>query len=230
MAKPSILVVEDETDIQELIKYHLSKEGYLVTCVGSGEEGLKAARTQPPNLILLDLMLPGVDGLDVCKALKNDSKTQGITIIMLTAKSSESDVVTGLELGADDYMPKPFSPRELIARVRARLRDKTTQAADEHTTIKINGLLIDPGRHEVMIEGRSVKLTLTEFQILHLLSRSPGWVYSRYDIVNRIRGQEAIVTDRSIDVQIVGLRKKLGSFGRYVETVRGVGYRLREAN
>lgn len=230
MAKPSILVIEDETDIQELIKYHLAKEGYLVNCVGSGEEGIKAARTQPPNLILLDLMLPGVDGLDVCKTLKNDSKTQGIVIIMLTAKTSESDVVTGLELGADDYMPKPFSPRELIARVRARLRDKATQAADEHTTIKINGLLIDPGRHEVMIEGRPVKLTLTEFQILHLLSRSPGWVYSRYDIVNRIRGQEAIVTDRSIDVQIVGLRKKLGSFGRHVETVRGVGYRLREFN
>ncbi len=230
MAKPSILVIEDETDIQELIKYHLTKEGYLVNCVGSGEEGIRAARTQPPNLILLDLMLPGVDGLDVCKTLKNDSKTQNIIIIMLTAKTSESDVVTGLELGADDYMPKPFSPRELIARVRARLRDKSAQATDEHTTIKINGLLIDPGRHEVMIEGRPVKLTLTEFQILHLLSRSPGWVYSRYDIVNRIRGQEAIVTDRSIDVQIVGLRKKLGTFGRYVETVRGVGYRLREAN
>lgn len=230
MSKPSILVIEDETDIQELIRYNLSKEGYQVNCVLSGEEGLRQAREEIPNLIILDLMLPGVDGLDVCRTLKNDPKTQGITIIMLTAKSSETDVVAGLELGADDYMPKPFSPRELLARVRARLRERATQAVDEHSTIKIDGLVIDPRRHEVFLEGKPIRLTLTEFQILHLLSRSPGWVYSRYDIVNRIRGQEAVVTDRSIDVQIVGLRKKLGPFGRYVETVRGVGYRLRESN
>jgi two-component system phosphate regulon response regulator PhoB len=228
MPKSQIVVVEDEEDILELVRYNLAREGYQVTCATSGEEGLKAAKSKLPDLILLDLMLPGVDGLEVCKLVRSDSKTQHIPIVMLTARSEESDIVTGLELGADDYITKPFSPRVLIARVRAVLRRRTIGAIDEHTTIKVHDLIINPGRHEVLIDDRAVELTFTEFRILHLLARHPGWVFTRSQIVDRVRGEDYPVTDRSVDVQIVGLRKKLGPGGKYIETVRGVGYRLRE--
>lgn len=228
MAKDSILVIEDEADILELISYNLGKEGYRVTGVASGEAGLKSARASLPGLIVLDLMLPGLDGLEVCKLLKADSKTQHIPIIMLTAKGEESDVITGLEVGADDYLTKPFSPKILIARVRAQLRRKARAADKTTATIKAHEIVIHPGRHEVLVAGKAVDLTFTEFQILQLLARHPGWVFSRYQIVNEIRGDETIVTDRSVDVQIVGLRKKLGEAGQYIETVRGVGYKFRE--
>ncbi len=228
MAKDSILVIEDEEDILELINYNLSKEGYRVTGVTSGEDGLKSARNNLPSLIVLDVMLPGLDGLEVCKMLKNDGKTQHIPIIMLTAKSEESDVVTGLEVGADDYLTKPFSPKILIARIRNILRRKAREADRAVTTIKVHEIVINPGRHEVLVAGKSADLTLTEFQILQFLARHPGWVFTRYQIVNEIRGDETIVTDRSVDVQIVGLRKKLGDAGQYIETVRGVGYKFRE--
>lgn len=228
MAKETILVIEDEEDIQELVKYNLSKEGYQVTCVGSGEEGVRQAKVRLPHQIVLDLMLPGIDGLEVCRILKADPKTQHIPIIMLTAKGEDSDVVAGLELGADDYITKPFSPKVLLARIRAILRRKAKQATKDDTVINIHDILIHPGRHEVVAAGQSIELTLTEFQILHLLARRPGWVFGRYQIVNEIRGDNVLITDRAVDVQIVGLRKKLGDRGKYIETVRGVGYRMKE--
>ena len=228
MPKESILVVEDEEDILELVKYNLAKEGYRVSGAASGEVGLKAARSSLPDLIVLDLMLPGIDGLEVCKILKNDSKTQHIPVIMLTAKSEDSDIITGLEIGADDYLAKPFTPKVLIARVRTVLRRKAKANVKETATVRVHDIVIDPGRHEVTVAGEVVDLTLTEFLILHLLARHPGWVFSRYQIVNEIRGEDTIVTDRAVDVQIVGLRRKLGDAGKYVETVRGVGYKLSE--
>jgi len=228
MAKEAILVIEDEPDIQELIRYNLSREGYRVTCAGTGEDGLARARQNPPDVVLLDLMLPGIDGLEVCRQLKSERSTRQIAIIMLTAKGEESDIVSGLELGADDYVTKPFSPKVLVARIRALLRRRAVDTDDGEARLAIHNLVIDPGRHEVLVDHNPVTLTHTEFQILHLLARRPGWVYTRYQIVNQVRGDDAIVTDRSVDVQIVGLRKKLGDAGNYIETVRGVGYRIRE--
>ena len=228
MAKEAVLIIEDDQDIQELISYNLSKEGYRVMASETGEDGLSRARSEIPGLILLDLMLPGIDGLEVCRQLKTDQSTRNIPIIMLTAKGEESDIVTGLELGADDYVTKPFSPKVLVARIRAVVRRKAVDSDDDSARLAIHDLAIDPGRHEVLVDGAPIQLTHTEFQILHLLARRPGWVYTRYQIVNQVRGDDAIVTDRSVDVQIVGLRKKLGEAGRYIETVRGVGYRFKE--
>ncbi len=228
MAKENVLIIEDEEDIQELITYSLAKEGYHTTAVGTGEEGLKTAKSKQPNLIVLDLMLPGMDGLEICRLLKNDPKTQHIPIVMLTAKGEESDVVAGLELGADDYITKPFSPKVLVARIRTILRRKVKQEVGEDAVLSVHDMTIHPGRHEITVKGKSIDLTLTEFKILHLLSRRPGWVYTRYQIVNEIRGDEVLVTDRAVDVQIVGLRRKLGNLGKLVETVRGVGYRMKE--
>lgn len=229
MSKAKILVVEDDEDILELVKYNLLKERYTVTCVTSGEEALKVARTKMPDLVLLDIMLPGMDGMEVCKALKNDPKTGHIPIVMLTARGEEADIVTGLELGADDYVTKPFSPKVLVARVKTVLRRRRrVGAADEPSVIKIDGLVVHPGRHEVFVKGKEVKLTYTEFRILHFLVRRPGWAFTRYQIVDAVRGENSAVTDRSVDVQIVGLRKKLGSYGKLIETVRNVGYRFRD--
>ena len=229
MAKEKILVVDDEEDILDLVRYNLEKEGYRVTGIGTGEEALKSARQIGPDLMLLDLMLPGVDGLEVCKILKNDAETSQIPIIMLTAKGEESDIVTGLELGADDYISKPFSPKVLIARVRTVLRriraEKDQQFSDK---IEMNEFRIDPGKHLVTYNEKPVDLTYTEFRLLQLLANRPGWVYTRFQIVDALRGDDYPVTERSVDVQIVGLRKKLGSGGKYIQTVRGVGYRFKE--
>jgi two-component system phosphate regulon response regulator PhoB len=229
MSKERILVVEDEEDILELVRYNLSREGYQVLCAPSGEKALKTTKSEPLDLIVLDLMLPGIDGLEVTKILKNDSKTQHIPIIMLTAKGEEADIVTGLELGADDYITKPFSPRILVSRIRAVLRRKSTKLQDEHAIIQIHEFRIHPGRREVLIKNEPVELTYTEFQVLYYLAQRPGWVFTRYQIVDAVRGDDYPVTDRSVDVQIVGLRKKLGTSGKYIETVRGVGYRFKEA-
>ena len=228
MSKESILLIEDEEDIQELVRYNLAKEGYRIVCKTSGEQGLAEARSALPDLILLDLMLPGADGLEVCGTLKKDAQVRHIPVVMLTAKGEESDIVSGLELGADDYITKPFSPKVLIARVRAILRRKVKVAVDDDTVIKHHTLSIHPGRHEVLVEGKPVELTHTEFKLLHLLARRPGWVFTRYQIVNSVKGEEHAVTDRSVDVQIVGLRRKLGAAGELIETVRGVGYRFKE--
>lgn len=223
-----ILVVDDEEDLLELVRYNLSKEGYQVECVATGEDALKAARRQPPDLIVLDLMLPSVDGLEVCRRLKNDSKTRDVPIIMLTAKSEESDMIAGLERGADDYIAKPFSPRVLGARIKALLRRHETQRqAELETTIDVHELSIHPGRHEVTLAGQPIELTYTEFALLQFLAKRPGWAYTRSQIVDAVKGEDYPVTERSVDVQVAGLRKKLGEFGPYIETVRGVGYRFR---
>jgi two-component system alkaline phosphatase synthesis response regulator PhoP len=228
MAKERILVVDDEEDILELVRYNLAKEGYHVTGTLSGEEALKKVRYETFDIIVLDLMLPGIDGLEVTKRLKASEKTRNIPIIMLTAKGEEADIVTGLELGADDYITKPFSPRVLIARVRAAFRRKIAKVDEDTAVLRIHELEIHPGRRSVLSQGNPVDLTYTEFQVLYMLARRPGWVFTRSQIVDTVRGDDYPVTDRSVDVQIVGLRKKLGAFGKYIETVRGVGYRFRE--
>jgi two-component system alkaline phosphatase synthesis response regulator PhoP len=228
MAKEHILVVEDEDDILELLRYNLAKEGFRVTGVVSGEEALRTARSQPPDLIILDLMLPGMDGLTVCRELKHDAKTREIPIIMLTAKGEEADIVAGLELGADDYVTKPFSPRVLLARLRAVLRRHVLPPAAESDALVLHDLSIHPGRHEVLVQDRPVDLTVTEFRLLHFLARRPGWVFTRAQIVQGVQGEDYAVSDRAVDVQIVGLRKKLGAAGACIETVRGVGYRFKE--
>ena len=223
-----ILVVDDEEDLLELVRYNLSKEGYQVECVASGELALKAARRQPPDLIVLDLMLPAVDGLEVCRRLKAEGRTRDVPIVMLTAKSEESDMVAGLDRGADDYITKPFSPRVLSARVKALLRRRESQRqAELETTIDVHELSIHPGRHEVKLAGRPVELTYTEFALLQFLAKRPGWAFTRTQIVDAVKGEDYPVTERSVDVQVAGLRKKLGTHGSYIETVRGVGYRFR---
>ena len=228
MPKEKILVVDDEEDILELVRYNLAKEGYRVSCVTSGEQALKEAKEGAPDLILLDLMLPGLDGLDVCKRLKSDPVTSVIPIIMLTAKGEDADIVTGLELGAQDYVTKPFSPRVLLARLKACFRRKRQEETDETAIIRIGDLTINPSRHEVLVKDKPAALTATEFGILYFLARRSGWVFSRDQIIRAVKGDDYPVTERSVDVQIAGLRKKLGSSGNSVETVRGVGYRLKE--
>ncbi len=228
MARERILIIEDDEDIQELIVYNLTKDGFKTLSAMSGEDGLKKARNEHVDLIVLDLMLPGVDGLDVCRALKKEGKTSAVPVIILTAKGEESDVVAGLELGADDYVVKPFSPKILMARIKTVLRRKSAEPVDESQPLHIHDLTVHPGRREVLLGKKPVELTNMEFRVLHLLAAKPGWVFSRYQIVEGVRGDNYPVTDRSVDVLIVGLRKKLGAAGDYVETVRGVGYRFKE--
>jgi len=221
---PRVLVVDDEDDLLELLRYNITREGYQVTCVASGEEALRSVRRNAPDLIVLDIMLPSIDGLEVCRRLKSESKTRDIPIIMLTAKSEESDIVAGLEHGADDYIAKPFSPRVLLARVKALLRRRDTE---RDTTIRVHELSIHPGRHEAILAGTPLELTYTEFALLQFLAKRPGWAFTRTQIVDGVKGEDYPVTERSVDVQVAGLRKKLGVHGDYIETVRGVGYRFR---
>jgi two-component system phosphate regulon response regulator PhoB len=227
VAKKNNLIVDDEEDVLDLVRYNLDKEGYCTETATSGEEAIAKARAKLPDLIILDLMLPGIDGLQVCRNLKNDAKTQNIPVIMFTAKGEEGDIVTGLELGADDYVTKPFSLKVLIARVR-RILQKNIISDLENAQVKIHELVISPSRREVLIKNKPVELTFSEFNILYALAKKPGYVFNRYQIVNAIRGEDYIVTDRAIDVQIVSLRKKLGLCGKYIETVRGVGYRFKD--
>lgn len=226
MAKKTILVVDDEEDIRKLVKYNLDKEGYNIVTADTGEAALQAIEHDQPDLVILDLMLPGVDGLEVCKRIKKNSHSEQIPIIMLTAKGEEGDIVTGLEVGADDYITKPFSPKVMVARVRTLFRRNSSESG-ENQTIKVHDLQIDPARFEVQVRGKKVDLTYTEFNTLYILAKQPGRVFNRYQIVDAIRGQDYAVTDRAVDVQIVSLRKKLGSCGKYIETVRGVGYRMK---
>ena len=231
-APASILVVEDEEDIRDLVSYHLVKEGYRVAGVASGEEALASAVSQPPDLIVLDLMLPGLDGLAVCRHLRANPKTAGILIVMLTAKGEEADVVTGLNQGANDYVTKPFSPRVLLARIRAALRRTASKPAPAAETddevIEIHNVKIHLGRHEVLVDGSPVELSATEFRVLYAFARRPGWVLTRQQILDAVHGENYAITDRAVDVQIVGLRKRLGPAGNHIETVRGVGYRFKE--
>ncbi len=228
MSKEKILIVDDEEDILELIRYNLSREGFDIVCAESGEKALDLAKKTALDLIVLDLMLPGLDGLEVAKQLKSYPKTQPIPIIMLTAKGEEADIVTGLELGADDYITKPFSPRILLARIKAVMRRQSKQPEGGDDILHVHELTIHPGRREVVVDGAPIDLTYTEFQVLFYLARRPGWVLTRSQIVDAVRGNDYPVTDRSVDVQIVGLRKKLGAYGKYIQTVRGVGYRFKE--
>lgn len=228
MQKEKILVVDDEEDILELVRHNLARDGYQVICAASGEKAVAKARSDKPDLIVLDLMLPGIDGLQVARNLKDDSGTRSIPIIMLTAKGEEADVVTGLELGADDYITKPFSPRVLLARIRAVIRRHDKKIDNDGSIIQIYEITINPGRRIVTVNSEPVEMTYTEFQVLYYLAKRPGWVFTRSQIVDAVRGSDYPVTDRSVDVQIVGLRKKLGICGDYIETVRGVGYRFKE--
>lgn len=231
MPNEHILIVDDERDIGALVEYNLQKEGFATTYAATGEAALAAARSRLPDLVVLDLMLPGVDGLEVCRRLKADAATRDAPIIMLTAKGSEADIVAGLELGASDYVTKPFSPRVLIARVKAVLR-RGGPEADASAALHVGPLTIHPGKHEVTSSEGLVPLTAAEFRILHFLARRPGWVFTRQQLVDAAQGDDAyvadrFVTDRSVDVHIVSLRRKLGPDGAMIETVRGVGYRLK---
>ncbi len=227
--KKTVLVVEDEEDILALLHFNLIKAGYDADCASHGEEALKAVAAKKPDLILLDLMLPGIDGLEICRRLRNDEETSEIPIIMLTARGEEEDIVRGLELGADDYVTKPFSIKVLLARVQTVLRRKglLQQESDQEELVR-GDLRIHSGRSLAQIEGKTIDLTFTEFRVLEALASRPGWVFTRYQIVNAVRGEDYAVTDRAVDVQIAGLRKKLGPCSHYIETVRGVGYRFRE--
>lgn len=228
MANQTIFVVDDEEDILDLIEFILLKEKYQVRRFITGEEILTSVKTEKPDMILLDLMLPGVDGFDVCREIKRDSTLGNVPIIMLTAKGEEADIVSGLELGADDYIVKPFSARVLVARMKAVFRRKNRTIPTDDDVLRINEISIHPGRHEVSIDGKLIELTFSEFRLLQLLASKRGWVYTRYQIVDALRGADYPVTERSIDVQIVGLRKKLGTCGHYIQTVRGVGYRFKD--
>jgi two-component system phosphate regulon response regulator PhoB len=225
-AATTVLVVEDEPDIRELLGAALRREGYLVRAAAAGDEALAEVHHAAPDLVLLDLLLPGLDGAEVCRRLKGAPATRGIPVIMLTARGSEGDMVAGLELGADDYVTKPFSARVLMARIRAVLRRAGADPQDE--VLNVASITIDIGRRQVSCAGVRRELTATEFALLVLLARRPGWVYSRDQIINAIRGDDYPVTERSVDVQVLGLRKNLGRCGALVETVRGAGYRLRE--
>jgi two-component system phosphate regulon response regulator PhoB len=225
-----VLLVEDERDLLELLKYNLAREGYDVDTAMTGEEALKRVRAQPPDLILLDLMLPAMDGLEVCRSLKGRAHTAGIPVIMLTAKGEESDIVRGLELGADDYITKPFSPKVLLARVHAVLRRAEIAGEQEPSRVlEVGRVTVDMDRHEVLSDGQVIDLTATEFKLLVLMMRKPGRVFTRQQIIESIHEGFAAVTDRSVDVQVVALRRKLNHAGKSIETVRGVGYRFRDS-
>ncbi len=224
-----IVVIEDEDDILEVIAYNLKREGYEVITSTSGEDGLDKIEKSLPQLVVLDLMLPEIDGIELCRKLKSDPLTQSIPVIMVTARGEETDVVLGLELGADDYVTKPFSPRELVARVKAVLRrSRARPESDRKERIAREGVVIDPQRHDLKVDGESILLTATEFRLLHFLASHPGRVFTRDYLLARVIGEEAIVIDRNIDVHVRAIRKKLGAHRDLIETIRGVGYRFKD--
>jgi two-component system phosphate regulon response regulator PhoB len=223
----AVLVIDDEPELVKLLDYNLTKAGYAVFTARNGGDGLAAARRHDPDLIVLDVMMPGLDGWDVCKRLRGDPATAAVPILMLTAKAEEGDRVLGLELGADDYVTKPFGVRELLARVKALLRRSETAAASGEV-VKAGKIVVDGGRRTVTVAGKEVSLTATEFNLLRALAGRPGRVITREDLISQARGEEVAVMDRTVDVHVAALRRKLGSHGNLIETVRGVGYRLRE--
>lgn len=226
--KAKILIVDDEKDILELIEFNLKKNGYHTDTSLSGEEALEKINNNEYDIIILDLMLPGIDGLDLCRIIKSDKKKSMIPIIMLTAKSEEVDKITGFEMGADHYITKPFSPRELLAVIKATLR-RTKQRDEEQSEIVERGILkIHTGKREVLIKGNEIELTNLEFQILHILAKKSEWVISRQQLIELIHKEDVLVIDRSVDVHIASLRKKLGKYSSMIETVRSVGYRFKE--
>lgn len=233
MEKSHILIVEDDEDIQQLVSFNLLKAGFHVTCADDGEEGLMQLGKQRFDCLVLDLMLPGMSGYEVCQTIRENKEYSELPIIMLTAKGEESDIVTGLESGGDDYITKPFSPKVLVARIKSVLRrgkkeNGTSEKKDgENQIVCYEDLCIDKGRHEVMLGDEKINLTMTEFSVLSLLAERPGWVFSRQKIIDNVRGYDYSVTPRAIDVQVFGLRKKLGKAGKRIETVRGIGYRFK---
>jgi two-component system, OmpR family, alkaline phosphatase synthesis response regulator PhoP len=231
MPKASVLVVEDDPEIRELLAFSLAKEGWALAFAADGEEGLRLVAEAAPDCVVLDIMLPGMDGLEVLRSLKSDPKRRRLPVIMTTAKGEEADVVAGLELGADDYVVKPYSPKVLAARIRTALRRKADAAGPSGAVGSVaqkGPISLDSGRREVRVDGREVALSATEFSILEFLLRNPGWVFSRSQIIDAIKGKDYPVTDRAVDVQILALRRKLGQAGDLIETVRGFGYRMKD--
>lgn len=231
MAKKKILVVEDDRDISELITYNLEREGYEIACLYDGSQAVDFVHKRKPELIILDLMLPEVDGIEICRTLKSDAATKHIPIVMLTAKSEEADVVVGLQMGADDYIPKPFSPKVLVARIKAitrRTADIQQSSVGTENTRSFGDFKIDLLKHKISYKNQEVRLTSIEFDIVEFLSRSPGRVWSREQILDNVWKEGKFIIDRAVDVHVRGLRKKLGVADDYIETVRGVGYRFKE--
>lgn len=222
-----ILIVEDEADIQELLRFNLMKAGFELSCVDSGEEAIPEMRNYQPDLVLLDLMLPGISGLEVCRLVRNDPHLSQTPIIIVSARGEEHDIVTGLDMGAEDYIVKPFSLKILQARVR-RLLNRHAPSKENDRMLTHLGLEMDLNRHEVRSEGKKLDLTSSEFSLLKVLMERPGWVFTRNQIVRAVHGDDYPVTNRSVDVMVLGLRRKLGEAGSFIETVRGVGYRFAE--
>jgi len=229
MGKEKIIIVEDETDIREVIEYNLKREGYETLAASNGEEALRVITRHSPNLVILDLMLPGLDGIEVCRKLKEDPLTRTIPVIMVTAKGEESDVVLGLGMGADDYVAKPFRPKELMGRVKAVLRrGPLKEERGQKDLLETDGVSIDIPKHKVTVGEAVVEFTATEFRILHFLASHPGRVFTRDQLLSRVIGESAEVVERNIDVHVRAVRKKLGERRELIETVRGIGYRFRE--
>lgn len=230
MKKSRILVVDDEPDLVELVRHHLVREHYDVVTAADGETGLAEARRKLPDLVVLDLMLPGIDGLEVCRRLRSDLRTQHIPIIMLTAKGEESDAVIGLAQGADDYVRKPFGMKELLARIATRLRSAEGKSTgDAQKVLRFGDLVIDSVKHEVALAGQAIQMTVTEFKLLRHLVQNKGRAFTRNELLNAVLGQDAYVIDRNVDVHVATLRKKLGAFGANIVTLRGLGYKFRES-
>ncbi len=226
MSKVRVLVIEDDADIRQLVQYNLQREGFEVLVAADGESGLREAALRKPSLILLDLMLPDLQGLEVCRLLRSNSETRSTPVIILTAKGEESDIVVGLELGADDYVTKPFSVKELMARARAVLRRASKPQADRgDEVVRLGRVEVDPVRHQVSIDGRVIPLTLAEFRLLRALASHPGQVMTRDQLLDHITGGKSVIIDRNVDVHIRSIRRKLGQAGRLIVTVRGVGYK-----
>lgn len=229
MANDTILLIDDEEDILTLLNFHLEREGYKTSNLSSGERVVETVKKERPSLIVLDLMLPGKNGMDICRELSQDAETSEIPILMISAKNEDSDIILGLEMGADDYITKPFSPKIFLARVRAILRriDKKTQK-EKSDLIQIHDILIDKKKYAVSRSGQPIEMSRTEFDILCFLAENPGWVFSRNQIISAVKGDDYPVTERAVDVQILSIRKKLQESGEIIETIRGIGYRMKE--
>ena len=227
MAKQTICIIEDEPELQEILTYNLESIGYIVHVYDHGTRGLEAVQRLIPDIILLDIMLPGMDGLEICRHLRSNKSTKRIPIVMLTAKSEEVDQLVGFQMGADDYVTKPFKMRVLIERIKSLLRRANQSSDDDSQVLSSNGIMLDRLQFRVTIDGESVTLTPTEFDLLWQLMEHPGRAYKRYDLMDAVRGDDTVVLERTIDVHIRALRKKMGGKADLIETVRGIGYRLK---